>query len=108
LLFSTPVLFFCVNLIIRTRLSIRKAYEIPEENLEGCEDLLVSIWCSCCVIGQMMRHTADYDTFRAVWFSETGLPSHIEVVPPGYQGNDGTASISMSNSPMSLLDKSQL
>lgn len=83
-LFCTPVLLFCLHLIIRTRQSIRKAYEIPEGQLEGCEDLLVSVWCSCCTIGQMMRHTADYDTFRALWLSDTGLPSHIEICPPGY------------------------
>lgn len=83
-LFSIPVVFFCLLLIIRTRRSIRKVYEIPEEHMEGCEDILLSVWCSCCTIGQMMRHTADYDTFRAVWFSDTGLPRHIEVVSPGY------------------------
>lgn len=82
-LFCAPVLFFCLHLIIRTRQSIRKAYEIPDGPLEGCEDLLVSVWCSCCTIGQMMRHTADYDTFRALYLSDTGLPSHIEVFPPG-------------------------
>lgn len=85
-LFSMPVVFFCLLLIIRTRQSIRKVYEIPEEHMEGCEDILLSVWCSCCTIGQMMRHTADYDTFRAVWFSDTGLPRHIEVVPACYDG----------------------
>ena len=35
----------------------------------------------------MMRHTTDYRVYRAVWCSETGLPSGVGVVDGVGVGN---------------------
>jgi Cys-rich protein (TIGR01571 family) len=72
-----PAIFAFCHVVVQTRQSIRSAYSIPESRCEGCEDLLVSVWCTPCTIAQMMHQTADYDTYRAVWFSESGLPHHV-------------------------------
>ena len=67
-------------LMARTRRSIRDAYEIPESfdaDCLGWEDQLLSVFCTPCTVSQMGRHTADYNTYRASCWSETGLPDHI-------------------------------
>jgi len=51
-------LYFLI-IIFRTRNFIRKKSEIAGSD---CEDCCCAYWCSCCVIGQMARHTAQYDT----------------------------------------------
>lgn len=76
---NAPALFAFIYVVVQTRRSIRAAEQIPEERCEGCEDLLISVWCTPCTVAQMMRQTADYDTYRAVWFSESGLPNHLFV-----------------------------
>ena len=65
-------------LIIITRSHIRRQYRIPERCCVGCEDCCVAIFFPWCSISQMMRQTADYRVYRAVWFSDTGLPSCVE------------------------------
>jgi len=79
-LLNAPTMFAFCHVVVRTRRSIREHQRIPEDRrLEGCEDLFVSVWFTPCTIAQMMRQTADYDTYRAVWFSESGLPNHVFV-----------------------------
>jgi hypothetical protein len=41
------------------------------------DDCCVAAFFPFCTISQMMRHTANYRTYRAVWFSQTGLPSGL-------------------------------
>jgi Cys-rich protein (TIGR01571 family) len=74
-----PSLFtvFVICLIMRTRHHIRNRYNIPERNCVGCEDCCVSFFFPCCAVAQMSRHTADYDTYRALCCSNTGLPGGV-------------------------------
>ena len=41
-----------------------------------CEDVLISYFCRPCVISQMIRHTAMYDTYPGACCTPTGLPPH--------------------------------
>lgn len=61
------------------RTYVRSKYAIPEnENCPtGCEDGIVAVFCPCLTTAQMMRHTTEYETYRAAWFSATGLPDHV-------------------------------
>jgi Cys-rich protein (TIGR01571 family) len=68
---------YLVVMIIRTRSLIREKYSIREENCVGCEDCCCAVFCNCCVVAQMARHTADYDTYPAACCTKTGLPSHV-------------------------------
>jgi Cys-rich protein (TIGR01571 family) len=70
------IVFFLYVLIItiKTRNYIRKKYAIRAQNCdESIEDCCCSFWCHACVICQMARHTADYDTYSARCCSSTGL-----------------------------------
>jgi PLAC8 family len=69
-------LAFSVVVLRNTRSHLRKRYAIPESEQcpTGCEDVCCSIFCPCFVVAQMMRHTADYDSYRGQCCSETGLP----------------------------------
>lgn len=75
-LFNFPAAFTFCHVVTESRKQVRTAYNIAETNCYGCEDTLVSVGCTPCAISQMMRQTADYDTYRAVWFSESGLPNY--------------------------------
>lgn len=67
--------------IYQTRFHIRAIYSIPESSYssswpricQGCEDGILSTCCCCCTVGQMARHTGDYETNHATLFSTTGL-----------------------------------
>jgi len=63
-----------VYALMMTRAFVRVKYQIPEEKCHGCEDLCCSLWCSCCTVAQIARHTGEYDTYRSVCCSKTGLP----------------------------------
>ena len=80
-LFNFPVAFAFCHVVSKSRKQVRVGYNIPETSCEGCEDTLVSVLCTPCTIAQMMRQTADYDTYRAIWFSESGLPNHATAKP---------------------------
>ena len=60
LLVSLPIVFFGYLLVLlcRTRSYIRHKYQIPGGDVE---DLCLSIWCSCCTILQVARHTNEND-----------------------------------------------
>eukprot|EP00584_Thalassiosira_punctigera_P022432 CAMPEP_0172560778 /NCGR_PEP_ID=MMETSP1067-20121228/90157_1 /TAXON_ID=265564 ORGANISM="Thalassiosira punctigera, Strain Tpunct2005C2" /NCGR_SAMPLE_ID=MMETSP1067 /ASSEMBLY_ACC=CAM_ASM_000444 /LENGTH=282 /DNA_ID=CAMNT_0013350649 /DNA_START=203 /DNA_END=1051 /DNA_ORIENTATION=- len=67
---------FTMFVVARTRARVRAKYRIYEQYFIGCEDCCCSVWCNCCTVAQMARHTADYDTYAAVCCSETGMPLH--------------------------------
>lgn len=69
-----------IYFIYITRYFIRQRYNIPESNCIGCEDLVCACCCQCCVASQMARHTTDYEIYRAVWISDTGLPDNPNVI----------------------------
>ena len=71
-LIPTFLILFIV-LLARTRYRIRSRYAIPERNCSGCEDCCCALWCTCCTVSQMARHTADYENYAALCCSETGL-----------------------------------
>ena len=60
--------------LCRTRENVRARYRIEEEYCKGCEDLCCSVFCSCCVTAQMLRHTGEYETHPGHCFTKTGHP----------------------------------
>jgi len=72
--------FFSVVVIYNLRHYVRSKYAIPGHEgcpAGGCEDGCCALCCPCLTVAQIMRHTTDYDTYRAEWFSATGLPDHV-------------------------------
>jgi Cys-rich protein (TIGR01571 family) len=67
---------FMVILVTKTRKHVRLKYGIPEAGCAGCEDFCCSLWCNCCTVAQLARHTADYSTYAGLCCSETGVPKH--------------------------------
>jgi len=61
---------YIVIIICKTRSAIRKKSDIAGD---GCEDCFYASFCSFCTIGQMARHTADYDTQNDDCCSFNGL-----------------------------------
>ena len=66
---------FSVIVLRNLRSHMRKMYAIPESGQcpTGWEDTCCSILCPCLVTGQMLRHTAEYETYSGRCCSETGL-----------------------------------
>ena len=65
--------------LCKTRQSVRRQYSIPEEQYRGCEDCCCATFCSCCcILGQMARHTGEYENYPGVCCSSTG---HHEGAP---------------------------
>lgn len=99
-LISILTLIFTAALAGRTRAYMRNRYEIPADSVNnalvssveermGCrdchennpqcyavEDYAMACICQPCVISQMSRHTALYDTYEGTCFSSNGLPKH--------------------------------
>lgn len=69
-----------VYALCRTRQNVRARYQIPEEHCRGCEDLCCSVWCSCCITAQMLRHTGEYESYPGVCCSKTGHPPGTPLV----------------------------
>jgi len=65
---------YCFVAVMKTRSYIRRKYSIPESECHGCEDCCCAFFCLPLTICQMARHTADYETYRAVPCNESGLP----------------------------------
>lgn len=61
--------------LCRTRESIRARYSITEQRCAGCEDLCCALWCSCCTVAQLARHTGEYETYPATCCTQTGQPA---------------------------------
>lgn len=72
--------FVIFVLVFIVRRSIRRKYQIPDQCCGGLEDCCVAAYCPCLGISQMMRHTTDYSTYRAVWFSSSGVPDNAPPV----------------------------
>lgn len=71
---------YFIFLLVKIRLSIRAKYGIPTQcckRVWPAEDVCCALCCTCCVVTQMARHTADYNTYRGVCCSLTGLPTHV-------------------------------
>jgi len=73
--FIGGVLFtiYSIYSLMKTRENLRDKYSIPEERCVGMEDLCCSMWCSCCVVSQMARHTGEYETYKGSYCTETGM-----------------------------------
>lgn len=72
---SSIITFFLFYLIVVTRRNIRRRDQIPDGCCGIFDDCCGAVFFPCCTISQMMRHTADYSVYRAVWISQTGLPA---------------------------------
>jgi len=81
---------------IKTRKAIREFFDIEEQNCRGSEDVILGVFCSCCSISQMGRHTADYQTYRENFLSPTGLPRQLEMIVPKHTYRKGASEESMS------------
>lgn len=71
---------FTFYTIIRVRRAVREKYRIPETNCVGLEDCCCAVWCGCCTVAQVARHTANYEQRRAICCSDTGLPKPTPVL----------------------------
>jgi len=71
---------FVVVLLVKARSYVRRKYAIPEQYCTGCEDCCLGVFCSCCAVSQLARHTADYRTYRAACCTETGLADGVPTV----------------------------
>jgi Cys-rich protein (TIGR01571 family) len=69
-----------VYALYRTRATVRARYQIPEERCHGCEDVCCSLWCTCCVTSQLLRHTGEYESYAGTWCSMTGHPPGTPLV----------------------------
>jgi Cys-rich protein (TIGR01571 family) len=66
--------------LYRIRQNVRIRYQIPEHYCRGCEDICCSVFCSCCTVAQLMRHTGEYETYPGVCCSKTGHPPGTPLV----------------------------
>ena len=91
-------LFFVAILAGKTRAYIRNAYDIPatvsksaadicsidESTIPPVVDCMEDYVCSCvcapCVISQMNRHTAMYDTYDSSYCSSNGMPKYAPMM----------------------------
>lgn len=80
--FIGGVLFtvYSIYALMKTRENTRAKYSIPEEKCKGMEDLCCSMWCSCCVVSQIARHTGEYETYKGSCCSSTGMSAHTPSV----------------------------
>lgn len=81
---SRAFLIFSIYLIAKTRKHVRKRYDIRETQCNGCEDICCASFCGCCVIGQLARHTTDYEVYPGTCCSDTGVSSASDApdLPP--------------------------
>ena len=73
-------LVWSIYALYRTREGVRKKYSIKEERCIGHEDLCCSIFCSCCAVAQIARHTGEFEIYPSVCCSETGLSPDAPLV----------------------------
>jgi hypothetical protein len=73
---------YFLYMVVKTRRTVRHEFDIPELRCRGHEDCCMALFCSHYAIAQMMRHTADYETYQAYCCTDTGLAKHIEVKLP--------------------------
>jgi Cys-rich protein (TIGR01571 family) len=70
---------FVVFVTQSTRSSVREKFMIRERQCYDLEDVCCATLCLPCIVGQMSRHTANYDDYEAVCCSKTGLPNGVRV-----------------------------
>ena len=70
---------FIVFVTQSTRSSVREKFMIRERCCYDLEDVCCAALCLPCTVGQMQRHTANYDDYEAVCCSKTGLPNGVRV-----------------------------
>jgi Cys-rich protein (TIGR01571 family) len=70
---------FVVFVTQSTRSSLREKFLIREQRCHDLEDIVLATTCLPCTVGQMSRHTANYDDYEAVCCSKTGLPDGVRV-----------------------------
>jgi len=78
--FTASNLFFLIwslCALTRTRMNVRERYNIRGS---ACGDFCCAIWCRCCTVAQLHRHTGDYENHQSLCCSKTGLHEHINVV----------------------------
>ena len=63
-----------IVVVFSLRESVRKKFGIPGSSFEDC---CCAFWCHCLVVGQMLRHTTDYDVYPSKLCSSTGLSSKV-------------------------------
>jgi Cys-rich protein (TIGR01571 family) len=76
---------YFVVVMFQTRRTIRNKYNIPPSSCGDCEDFCCTLWCSCCAIDQMARHTNDYSAYpveccSGACFNKTGQPAGAPVI----------------------------
>uniref|UniRef100_A0A7S3Q0T5 Uncharacterized protein n=1 Tax=Chaetoceros debilis TaxID=122233 RepID=A0A7S3Q0T5_9STRA len=70
---------------IRTRRQIRKYFDIEDGSCNNSSgDLVVGLFCTCCTISQMNRHSSDFNTYREQPLSSTGLPQNLQRLVPSH------------------------
>jgi Cys-rich protein (TIGR01571 family) len=79
LLVNVTMYGFVVFVTQSTRSSLREKFLIREQRCHDLEDIVLSTTCLPCTVGQMVRHTANYDDYEAVCCSKTGLPDGVRV-----------------------------
>jgi len=77
--YSITVWAYTIIVISRTRSIVRAQNSIPEKNFSGCEDVVCATFCQCCTIAQLGRHTSNYDTVKATFFTSDGV-EHVTVI----------------------------
>jgi Cys-rich protein (TIGR01571 family) len=70
---------FIVFVTQSTRSSVREKFMIRERCCYDLEDVCCAALCLPCAVGQMQRHTANYEDYEAVCCSKTGLPNGVRV-----------------------------
>jgi Cys-rich protein (TIGR01571 family) len=65
---------FTTAIVLRLRWIVREKYQIPGHCFA---DFCCTFWCRCCVIGQMLRHTTDYDVYPGRVCSSNGLSPQV-------------------------------
>jgi Cys-rich protein (TIGR01571 family) len=78
-LVNVMMLGFVVFVTQSTRSSVREKFMIRERRCYDLEDVCCATLCLPCTVGQMSRHTANYDDYEAVCCSKTGLPNGVRV-----------------------------
>lgn len=56
---------FFLNAVYRTRVAVRKKYNIPVGCCGGCEDLCYSCWCNCCTVSILEYPLGTYGSHSA-------------------------------------------
>lgn len=73
---------YSLIVMVKLRRAVRERYSIPTQTC--CDDVLEDcccfIFCGCCTVAQLARHTADYQERRALYCSSTGLPPSSSTV----------------------------